>query len=1070
LLCRTPEEAQQQLTSALPSYAENRTEQPVAFLLAGIGEHYPGMTQELYQQEPFFRETLDRCSIILQGVINKDIRKILFAEKVVPTPAPSTNGSGPKKAMAPIPGHNGHLSAHTSRSEEALSQTQVAQPMLFAVEYALAQLLMHWGIRPQVMLGYSLGEYVAACLAGVLSLEDALTLVARRAQLIQAQPAGSMLTVALSEAEVRHYLSSQVSLAAINGPHTCVLAGSQAALREIASHLDQQGTSYRYVETTHAFHSTQLEPLRMQITALARTCTLHPPNIPYISNVTGTWITAEQATDPGYWAQHMCQTVHFADGIAQVLQTTECVLLEIGPGSSLSSFVKQHPACDAARRALVLPTLPARQEQQSESRFLLATLGKLWQVGASINWQNYYAGERRHRIHLPTYPFERQRYWLESVKTPTINPIAARIEQEESKRLEMEDWFYLPSWKRSAPYLPGGHILKQPEQCWLFFLDDSGIGKHIATHLTHLGHTVTTVQAGASFAQIGPHSYTIAHNAGEDYVSLLKDIRKRGNTPQQIVHMWTVTAHEQDEQLEQLLESGFSSLIMLAQALGNLGMDACQISIISSDMQDVIGNEVLHPAKATVLGPCKVIPQEYPQMRCRSIDIPTPQSNEGTHPALYDHLLAELLVNAPDNVVALRGSHRWLQTFEPSRLVDPAQQDMVFRPNGTYLITGGLGGIGLSMAAYLAQQVQARLVLMGRSPFPPRQHWTTILAQADAENAIVAQQIRQIQALEQWGSEVIIAQADVSNAVQMQAVIQQTLATFGALHGVLHTAGVPGSGLIQLKTPEDMEKVFASKVHGTMTLARVLQNIPLDFLVLFSSVCSATGGGPGQVDYCAANAFLDAYAHQQASSSHPTISINWSEWQWNAWDNGLSGFPLEAQTYFRQRRQKFGISFAEGSEALTRILQRRLTQAIVSTEDLERMIANSQHSSADTLLQAVADFRQTQTQETTYPRPVLSTEYIAPDSELEQEITAIWSALLGIKQIGIHDNFFELGGHSLMGTQLIIRLRLAFQIDVGLITIFEAPTVAELAVAIEMLLIEAIEQLDDEEVAHVYKG
>ncbi len=1074
LLCRNREEAQDLLTGPLPLLTENRTDRPVAFLFAGVGEHYVGMTQELYQQEPFFRETLDRCCTILQRVMNRDIREVLFPEKTVP--ARLTTKSAEMHAVLGRNGrsyahNNGHNGSHASTSRELLAQTALVQPVLFVVEYALAQLLMHWGLYPQVMSGYSLGEYVAACLAGVLSLEDALTLVARRAQLIQAQPAGSMLTVALSEQEVRLYLNPQVSLAVINGPHTCVLAGPQAALNEIAGRLDQRGIAYRHVETTHAFHSTMLEPLQKQVAELTRTFKLHPPKIPYISNVTGTWITAEQATDPNYWAQHMCQTVRFADGIAQVLQTTESVLLEIGPGSSLSSFVKQHPACDVERRALVLPTLPAGREQQSEMVFLLTLLGKLWQTGVTINWHNYYADERRQRVSLPTYPFERQRYWLESIKTPATDPITARMEQEATARLDMEHWFYHPSWKRSAPYLPIGRALKQPAQCWLLFLDTSDVGKRLAIHLVQLGHTVITVQAGTSFARLGPDNYTISQNAREDYVLLLKELRKQGQSPQQIIHLWTVglpaASYEQTEPLETFLECGFYSLISLTQALGNLGMDNCQLSIISSDMQDVTAHERICPAKATILGPCKVIPQEHPQMRCRSIDIS--YSHEKGFSDICDRLLGELLANTSDTVVALRGSHRWLQSFEPFELADQNMQDDSFRPNGVYLITGGLGGIGLAMAAYLAKKVQARLILTGRSPFPHRQDWPALLTQVDAATSTVGRQIRQIKELEQWGAEVIIAQADVNNEAQMQAVIQQTLATFGTLHGVLHVAGMPGSGLIQLKTPEDTEKVFASKVRGTQTLARVLQHIPLDFLVLFSSICSATGGGPGQVDYCAANAFLDAYAHNQSSHNYPTISINWSEWQWNAWDDGLSGFPLEAQQYFRLRRHKFGISFEEGAEALSRILQRRLTQVVVSTEDFQLMLENSQRSSTATLLQDVADFRQAQMKTTTYPRPILGTEYVAPESEMEQEIAEIWSTLLGVEQIGIHDNFFELGGHSLMGTQLIVRLRQTFQVDVRLVTIFEAPTIAELAVAIEMMVIEEIEQLNDEVQEHVYE-
>ncbi len=485
-------------------------------------------------------------------------------------------------------------------------------------------------------------------------------------------------------------------------------------------------------------------------------------------------------------------------------------------------------------------------------------------------------------------------------------------------------------------------------------------------------------------------------------------------------------------------------------------MDTCQLTVVSRDMYDVTGNEQLSPEKATVLGPCKVIPQEYPGIRCRNIDI---SSTQASHDVLVAQVLGELTAGSSDPVVALRGRHRWIQVFEPLKRVGHHTPQSVFRSQGVYLITGGLGGIGLAMAEYLAKTVQARLVLVGRSALPHRATWSAILS-TDGDSTSTARQIRQILALEALGASVLTVQADVSNEAQMRNAIQQTLSTFGTLHGVLHLAGVPASGLLQLKTPAMAEQVLAPKVRGTLVLANVLQDIPLDFLVLFSSVCSATGGGPGQVDYCAANAFLDAYAHAHFLEHGMTVAIDWGEWQWDAWADGLTGYPQEAQQYFRQRRQKFGISFEEGAEALCRVLQRKVPHVVVSTEDFQRMVEGSQNYSIATIMQEIHTVRQSQAA-TGYARPVVGTAYVAPNNELEQEIAAIWGELLGIEQIGIHDNFFELGGHSLMGTQLMTRLRQSFQIDIPLATLFEAPTIAELAMAIEMILIEEIEQLNE---------
>jgi len=377
-----------------------------------------------------------------------------------------------------------------------------------------------------------------------------------------------------------------------------------------------------------------------------------------------------------------------------------------------------------------------------------------------------------------------------------------------------------------------------------------------------------------------------------------------------------------------------------------------------------------------------------------------------------------------------------------------------------YLITGGLGGIGRAMAEYLARHLQAKLVLTSRSGLPPREEWNAWVENHEAaDNA--SRQIRQIQDIEALGAEVLVLPADVADEAQMRVVIQQAIATFGTIHGVLHAAGVPASGLMQLKTPEMAASVLAPKVVGTLVLERVLQDIPLDFLVLFSSMSSITGGGPGQVDYCAANAFLDAYARRHFLQHGMTVAIDWGEWRWDAWEAGLGGFPEEAQTYFKERRRKFGIAFEEGTEALARILVRKLPQVVVSTQDFTRMVAGSKHFSIATIVEKIKQLRQSKP---AYSRPILGTPYVPPENEMEMEIAAIWRELLGIEQIGVQDNFFELGGHSLIGMQLISRLRNAFQVDVRLATLFESPTIAELALAIEIMLIEEIDKLDEEEV------
>jgi acyl transferase domain-containing protein len=1032
------------------SRVEQREDRPVVFLFPGLGEQFVGMAQELYRQEASFRATVDRCFAFLQARLGLDVRGVLYPETDAQAPSNGNGHANGKPAQATL-----NLRALLERDgrspspeHEQLKQTALAQPAVFIIEYALARLLMQWGIRPAAMLGYSLGEYVAACLSGVLSLEDALTLVARRAQLIQELPRGAMLAVALPESGVQRYLNEEINLAVINGPNMCVLAGPPQAIERLEAHLTGEDIAHRRVDTTHAFHSRMLEPARAALTDLARTVSLRAPQIPYISNVTGTWITAEQATDPAYWARHMCQTVRFAEGVGQLLQEAEHLLLEVGSGQSLCSFVKQHPACGRERMALVLPTLPSLYERQPADAYLLAALGKLWLAGVAIDWSGFSADEQRQRLSLPTYPFERQRYWLEASRRVVHGSAQEAGTADQLERIpDIANWFYAPAWKQAFRQNPFAWDELTESRCWLVLIDNCGVGSQVVSALRQHGQQVVTVMPGASFIRHDDSLYTVRPGQRADYEQVLQDLRGLGKLLAGVVHLWTITQPtDEPGMLDEMLDTGFYSLLALAQALGDLELETCTITIVSNGVQEVTGGEWLFPEKATLIGPCRVIPQEYANLHCRSIDLCLPGPGHVLAGEMLDQLVEELACEPTDAVVALRGSRRWVQAFEPVKLESREHLTPCLREGGVYLITGGLGGIGLAMAQYLARTVQARLVLTSRSGLPPRSEWPCILEARGSEEG-VGRQIRIVQELEAAGTKALVLAADVTNEAQMRRVVQQAMEAFGHIDGALHTAGVAGIGLMQLKTPEQAARVLAPKVQGTLVLERVLEGQPLDFLVLFSSITSSTGGGPGQVDYCAANAFLDAYAHRHSSRHGMTIAIDWSEWQWNAWEAGLTGYGSEAEAFFKQSRQQFGISFEEGAEAFKRILSCRLPRVVVSTQDFRAIVEQSKLFTASLVLQRTRESRQGRDM---HPRPTLSSSYAEPRSELERKIAAIWEDILGVSPVGINDNFFDLGGNSLTGIDLMTRMRKSLKIQaLASYVLYEAPSVSAMARYIE---------------------
>ncbi|MDF5715457.1 MAG: aminotransferase class III-fold pyridoxal phosphate-dependent enzyme [Rhizonema sp. NSF051] len=365
----------------------------VAFMFPGQGAQYVDMGRELYETEPIFTEQIDYCCEKLKSYLGLDLRTLLYPDV-----------------------------EQKEAATQQLKQTYITQSAVFVIEYALAQLWMTWGIRPSAMIGHSIGEYVAACLAGVFSLEDALVLVATRGRLVQRLPLGTMMAVPLSEQEIEPLLSEKLGLAAINGPNLCVVSGVEEAVDDLQNRLTDQGVDCRRLHTSHAFHSQMMDSILKPFQEQVSKISLNFPKIPFVSNVTGTWITAVQATDPKYWARHLRQTVRFSEGIAELLQEPERILLEVGPGKTLSTLANKQKASEQ----VVISSLRHPQNQQSDVAFLLNTLGRLWLEGINVDWSEFYAHEQRHRIPLPTYPFERKRYWIEPILAKDDNPSAKK--------------------------------------------------------------------------------------------------------------------------------------------------------------------------------------------------------------------------------------------------------------------------------------------------------------------------------------------------------------------------------------------------------------------------------------------------------------------------------------------------------------------------------------------------------------------------------------------------------------------------------------------------------------------
>jgi acyl transferase domain-containing protein/acyl carrier protein len=1011
LVCQGVEDARAALAAKDPQrlvfQKEEARSRAVTFMFPGQGSQHVGMGQELYESEPTFRKHVDNCCRLLTPHLGFDLRGVLYPSE-----------------------------AQVEEAGKKLLQTAVAQPALFVIEYALAQAWMALGVKPQSMVGHSLGEYVAACLAGVFSLEDALALVAARGQLMQKLLGGTMLSVPLSEQELKPLLGRGLSLAAVNAPALCVASGTTEAVEALEAELKKRGVETRRLHTSHAFHSEMMDPILEAFTARVRAVKLSPPKLPYISNVTGTWVEAAQATDPRYWTEHLRKAVRFSEGVQALRAEPGRVFLEVGPGQALGMLVRQGEDKSAEKpvRQPVLATM-GRPKDKQELRALLQAVGGLWQAGVQIDWPKLHPGEKRRRVVLPTYPFQRERHWVE----PRLDREAPKASAGPArKKPDVADWFYVPAWKQSA--LPAAPEPAKRGGRWLVFVDPVGLGERLAARLESEGAEVVRVAPGEAFSVKGERRYALSPGQGEQYRALLGELRAQGRFPEQVVHLWGV-GHEEPgrgagEAFEAQQTLGFYSVLALAQALVEHAADAAvRVNVVTNGVRDVLGDEPLFPGKATVLGPCKVIPQEHPKLRCRNIDLALPEAGGAREAQLVEHLLLELRAEAAVPSVAYRHGKRWVEDFEQVRRPELAGGHAPLRERGVYLLTGGLGNVGLALAEHLADAVKARLVLVGRSSFPEREEWDAWVRAHGPEDG-VSRKIHRLRALEQKGAEVLVARTDITQPAQVELLLSRVQARFGALHGVVHGAASTGEqAFVPVRSADRArcDEQFQAKAHGLQVLGDALRERTLDFVVLQSSL-AAVLGGIGFSAYAGANVFMDVFASQRGRlGSTPWISVNWDGWDFEQAEKdpqGLSMTPQEGVTAFRR-----ALAAGAGLHA-------------VSTGDLSSRLATWILHPGAPATPASA--------EQAHARPDSLDNYVAPRDSIEREIAGIWQELLGIKRVSIHDDFFALGGHSLLGTQVISRLREAFQVELPLAGLFDAPTVAGLAQAVLQRQMESV--------------
>jgi acyl transferase domain-containing protein/thioesterase domain-containing protein len=799
----------------------------VVFMFPGGGAHYPGAGRELLAQ-PVFAQAVDECFARLPADAPPDLREAMFEREATDT---------------------------------TLQRPRHAIPALFILEYAIAKLWQSWGVQPAAVIGHSAGEYAAACIAGALSLPDALAIVTLRGQLFEAAPSGAMLSVDLPEAELRQHIAHlPLDVAAINAPDLTIASGPLEAIAQLEAELAQRAIDARRLHIDVAAHSRLLDGVLDTFRERLSPMRFGAPSVPFISNLTGRWA---DAFDAEYWTRHLRQPVRFAEGLGLLREMPDAVLVEVGPGQGLAALARQNQV--GAQR--IFASTCKAQEPSGDLALMLTSAGALWTRGAALDWPALRGAGQRRRISLPTYAFDHQRHWIEpGIRTvEEAKPQAIPVKRPPVDRLpSIDDWFREPQWLPTPAVAPAaggdGH--------WLVFGDSSQLTSDVVAQAIAAGAaSVTLARRGDDHAKLPDGSFTIAPAQPAHYARLLRTLEGEGRLPSRVIHLWSVDTlrgagdGQRDEQT-----LAFDSLANFARAVQELDIDqSMHVTIVTAGAFAVQGGPVPHPERALALGPCRVIPRELPQVTTRLVDFAQPELSSAAVP-----IVREARQSQGDDLVAYRRGERFAQQLAALPAVAPVRPARV-RERGVYLITGGLGDIALELAAWLAEEKKARLALVSRRALPPRASWPALAASGDHSPDV--RLVRRLLALEAHGAQVIALQADVADRRAMTRVIGECRARFGTINGVFHAAGVLDDAPIAAKTPESIARVIGAKATGAQVLHELLPPGDLDLFCVFSST-SVLLGAAGQVDYVAANAFLDSLA----ASREDGIAIRWGIW------------------------------------------------------------------------------------------------------------------------------------------------------------------------------------------------
>lgn len=853
-------------------------------MLPGQGAQHPAMARELLAEVPAFAASVEETRARILAHSGLDVLPLLVDPDVDPA---------------------------------LLAETWVTQPLLFTTEVATAAALSAWGVAPEAFVGHSVGEIAAVHLAGALDLDDATRLVCERGRLLHESPRGAMLAVAADWPDVQPLVGHLVELAAVNAPRSITVAGSDEDVTAAAALLERLALPVVRLRTSHAFHSRSVEAAGRRLAAVAAELTWRPATGRFLSGVTGEWADEAAYTDPAYWVRQVREPVMFDAALRTLLDGTPTVLVEAGPGRTLSGF--------AAGRTGARTVVTSTREQRGAA----ALQASLWEAGVPLDWRSTWSVTPP-REHLPTYPFERTRHWVDpDPEDVALAADAGRAGTPAALRTLDDGAFGLPLWRETVPTTSGaptrGPVLVVAEGR----ADAEGLVRaSAAAGCPVVGLVRGPLDTDAEPADAGDAWWSADPASKDEVLTVVRELALRTGADRATVLVVAPASHDGHldggEHLDAMVRSAnrlFDQLLVLAQALASVPTLATELVVVTSSLYDVGTGAVTAPDQATALGPVLLLPREATHVSARVVDVV--REHGRVTDATVAAVVREVGRTGAETRVALRDGRRYALGYEPFGL--PPADRVPFADGATYVVTGGLGGLGVEVAEAVARAARVDLVLVGRRTFPPRSSWEAAAADPatpDARRRLLGRLL----AIEATGSRVTVETCDVADAEQVRTLVGRLRARGVRVRGLLHSAGVAGGGMLVGRSPEAAHAVLAPKVEGTVNLYRELGE-ELDLLVLFSSVTAVTGTF-GMVDYCAANNFLDAFAAWASARGTRTVSVGWAGWSEVGMAEELRG---AAPAAFRALQEGGDVAGC-AHPLLDRVVQQSPTEVVAETD------------------------------------------------------------------------------------------------------------------------------------------